>query len=1169
MNINHDTGTIDTISILDTTVAPPLGAASNSLNIVGTGGVFTPVGSTAQRPSPTNGGIRYNSDTNLMEFAETYPEGARWSTHVQMNTIMDANILTGFVDTTSSALSFTNITRTVSISPTAGTFELYYNGLRIVVSTTQTVVIPNVEGIYYIYFDSTGTLRQQTARWEVGQIRVAWVYWAAAQSIGYPFGDTRQAMSISYDVYDFLNSAVGLIAETGLTATGYTITGTGSINSDAQLSITDGILMDGGVEVSITNAPTPSAPFQQILNGPAQLPIYHFSGAGYFKEAANAFPLKQGTSTAQYNYFNGSTWTTVDATDGYYIVTYVLASFGQVEPVFGVLGDQQFSTLTAAQFYSSWANYVARNNVSSLSPVIRPLYVLIYQTSSTFANTPHARLAEVIDMSIIPPNGKQLDHSTLSGNNRDDHPLYVTSATPRTITAQHTFAPLIAEPPFILGSNAQTQLIVGLNADQLDGFESTYFQPSTVNLTSLSSMATTGLYVVTGSGTSSTRAITSTGTTLTITNGSGVAGNINIDLPNIGTPVSASFDKITTDAQGRITATTAVLSSDITTVLGYAPVNKSGDTLLGILNLGGFKITNLGSPATGSDAATKQYVDSIATGLIWIPPVSSMDLVGNVTMPPVSVISGDVYIIDAGGNTGVWSGFAVGDIVQYQTSAWVLLTASAIGNRFGINSGTTVPVGAFIGYANAIAQITGGAAGSWTYSITAPANSNSLYISNPIAIHYGTAYTYSTSLSQWVPFSQSITITNGGGLYFIGSSLNVGTASTSRIVVNATNIDLAITGVTAGTYTKMTVDVYGRATVGSSLGSTDVTAALGYIPQTQNVNLAALSGTATTGIYVVTGSGVSATRSIVVPAGMSIASADGVAGNPTISLAGELAAVQGLATMGMTVRSGTGVWATRSIVVPAGMSIASADGVAGNPTISLAGELAAVEGLATTGIVARVGTGVWAARSIVGQANQISMSNGDLLAGNGTISLASDPIIPGTSSLTLPSGTLAQQPALGSSVSGMVRYDSTLAKMELFDGAWKNIATESFTSTGYVPYTGATSDLNLGAHTITASVVDTLGIVAANVVITTTYASAASDHTILADATVAGFTISLMASPTNGAIINIKKIDSTPNIITVSGNGFNIDGAPSLQIAYQWNSVTLHYNSSLTAWFII
>ncbi len=134
------------------------------------------------------------------------------------------------------------------------------------------------------------------------------------------------------------------------------------------------------------------------------------------------------------------------------------------------------------------------------------------------------------------------------------------------------------------------------------GSDTTLFA-ATSQLFGLANTATTGIYVITGAGTSATRSVTSTGSTITITNGNGVAGNINVDLPNVGAPVVASFVKITTDAQGRVSATTAVLASDITTALTYTPVNKAGDTMTGLLILSGDPVANLG-------AATKQYVDN-------------------------------------------------------------------------------------------------------------------------------------------------------------------------------------------------------------------------------------------------------------------------------------------------------------------------------------------------------------------------------------------------------------------------------------------------------------------------------------------------------------------------------------------------------------------------------
>jgi hypothetical protein len=73
----------------------------------------------------------------------------------------------------------------------------------------------------------------------------------------------------------------------------------------------------------------------------------------------------------------------------------------------------------------------------------------------------------------------------------------------------------------------------------------------------------------------------------------------------------------------------------------------------------------------------------------------------------------------------------------------------------------------------------------------------------------------STSIT-WAQFSGAGQITAGDGLTKTGNTLNVGTASSSRIVVNGDNIDLASTSVTPGTYQSVTADAYGRITAGTN-----------------------------------------------------------------------------------------------------------------------------------------------------------------------------------------------------------------------------------------------------------------------------------------------------------------------------------------------------------------
>lgn len=103
----------------------------------------------------------------------------------------------------------------------------------------------------------------------------------------------------------------------------------------------------------------------------------------------------------------------------------------------------------------------------------------------------------------------------------------------------------------------------------------------------------------------------------------------------------------------------------------------------------------------------------------------------------------------------------------------------------------------------------------------------------------------------------------------------------------------------------------------------------------------------------------------------------------------DLAAIAALATTGISVRTGSGTWATRSLVQPAeGLTISNADGVAGNPTFALANDLAALEGLTTTGYIVRTGDGTATTRSVTGTATRIVVTNGDGVASDTNVDLA-------------------------------------------------------------------------------------------------------------------------------------------------------------------------------------
>lgn len=142
----------------------------------------------------------------------------------------------------------------------------------------------------------------------------------------------------------------------------------------------------------------------------------------------------------------------------------------------------------------------------------------------------------------------------------------------------------------------------------------------------------------------------------------------------------------------------------------------------------------------------------------------------------------------------------------------------------------------------------------------------------------------------------------------------------------------------------------------------------------------------TYGLLAYTANDAFATRTLTGPAaGLTVANGDGVAANPTLALANDLAALEGLSSTGIAVRTATDTWAQRSLTAPAaGITISNNDGVSGNPTFALANDLASLEAASGTNtIYYRSATDTWSPITI---GSNLTFSAGTLNAvGAGTV----------------------------------------------------------------------------------------------------------------------------------------------------------------------------------------
>lgn len=115
---------------------------------------------------------------------------------------------------------------------------------------------------------------------------------------------------------------------------------------------------------------------------------------------------------------------------------------------------------------------------------------------------------------------------------------------------------------------------------------------------------------------------------------------------------------------------------------------------------------------------------------------------------------------------------------------------------------------------------------------------------------------------------------------------------------------------------------------------------------------------------------------------------------PTLAgLAGAvgLTDLENLTDTGIIVQATNNDFVARTMVEPAaGIEIVNPAGIGGNPTFSLADDLAAVEGLSGTGLAARTAADTWTTRSVAGTTNRVTVTNGDGVAGNPTVDIASN-----------------------------------------------------------------------------------------------------------------------------------------------------------------------------------
>lgn len=339
---------------------------------------------------------------------------------------------TGFENNISTAISFDNATRTFDITPTSGSYDFYVKGTKFTKSAPISLVIPNVTGSHYIYFDNTGTL-VSTLVFDPTIITdnafVSIVYWNTATSVRTYFANERHGLVMDGATHSYLHTVLGARYLSGGALQGFSVNGTGNNATDAQFTSDSGSIRDEDLLI------------QYVAQ--SQIPILYRIGSDWRKKTADSFPvIYSGTAgytgasgRLPYNQLTGGSWTLTEVPNNNFVLVHIFATNDIDNPVVGIQGINSYGSISSARTG-------AVSEITTLAGLPFAEFValgsVIFETANTYANTPKARIrstdtgADYVDFrgtqTFTPSSAVASSHSLLSNLSNDDHLQYLTDA---------------------------------------------------------------------------------------------------------------------------------------------------------------------------------------------------------------------------------------------------------------------------------------------------------------------------------------------------------------------------------------------------------------------------------------------------------------------------------------------------------------------------------------------------------------------------------------------------------------------------------------------------------------------------------------------------------------------------------------------------------------------
>lgn len=299
---------------------------------------------------------------------------------------------TGFADRTDSSWTFTDGTRTFQITPVSDFYTIFTNGVSYHIDSAKSVVIPDTEGLHFIYFDHKTLVSTTTFSPDIltKYALVAAIYWDATNNVSVIQGEERHGVQMDSATHRYNHLTFGARYQSGLALENMDVDGSGNDASAAQFGVSDGFIWDEDIQHTIED----DSP--QNLSVPASIPLFYRSGANgdWRKIAATAYPVTTtGGGLAAWNENTGATWQLTESSANDFVLMHYFATNDINNPVIGVVGQSTYLTVAAARAGAiTELQTLNFGDLAELTPEFVALATVIFETRTSYGNAVQSRV---------------------------------------------------------------------------------------------------------------------------------------------------------------------------------------------------------------------------------------------------------------------------------------------------------------------------------------------------------------------------------------------------------------------------------------------------------------------------------------------------------------------------------------------------------------------------------------------------------------------------------------------------------------------------------------------------------------------------------------------------------------------------------------------------------